>query len=79
MIIHILDKLHEDYKKFHCEAVESKAMVEGEVVTRYRILLHEKDGTTSFVGDENGPFSYPTMTLAVRDVNTLKKWQRNEI
>jgi len=77
--IDLIDKLHPDYKDFHAEAVETKTMVDDEVVTRYRILIHEKDGTTSFAGDKNGPFLYPTMTLAIRDVNTFKKWQENKL
>lgn len=80
-IINILDKLHPDYKDVHVEATETKHIPDGtdEVVTRYRLLIHEKDGTTSFVGDSEGPFSYPNMTLATRDLQTFHKWQRDEL
>ena len=80
-IIDILDKLHPDYKDAHIEAVETKHIPEGtdEVVTRYRLLIHEKDGTTSFVGDSEGAFTYPNMTLATRDLETFRKWKAGEM
>jgi len=80
-VLDILDKIHEDYKEAHVEAVETKHIPEGkdEVVTRYRLLIHEKDNTTSFLGDENGPFEYANMTLAERDLKTFKKWQENKL
>jgi len=80
-VIDILDRIHPDYKDAEVRAVETKHIPEGkdEVVTRYRLLIHEKDNTTSFLGDENGPFEYANMTLAERDLKTFKKWQKGEL
>ena len=78
-VLDILDKIHPDYKEAHVENVETKTMIDDEVVTRYRLLIHEKDGTTSFIGDESGPFEYPTQQLAFRDLQTFHKWQRGDL
>lgn len=78
-IIDVVRNIHEDYKDVHAEAVQTKTMIEDEVVTRYRILLHEKDGTTSFMGDGSKPFEYPNMTLAERDLQTFKRWQKGDL
>ena len=77
--INLINDLHPDYKDAHFESVETKALVDGEVVTRHRILMHEKDGTTSFVGGPDRPFLYQTAQLAFRDLQTLHKWQRDEL
>lgn len=78
-IIDIINDIHPDFKDAHAEAVETKTMVEGEVVTRFRVILIEKDGTKSFVGDADGPFIYENMTLANRDVQTFNKWKVGEL
>jgi hypothetical protein len=75
MIVDILDRIHPDYRFYQAEAVETKSIVDGVVVTRYRVVLYEKDGSTSFVGDKKGPFEYKSLEAAQLDVDMFNKWK----